>query len=108
MNPLDFMAAVLPPPGNGYYCVAELTSKYKEHVYKETLEELSSTIESCKLNGYDTYFALGTFKNPDDRTAPNVEMVKCIAIDVFCDNKKWPSSFFHNLFKYGYKVFCSR
>jgi len=86
MNPLDFMAAVLPPPGNGYYCVVELTSKYKEHVYKETLEELEQTIESCKLNGYDTYFALGTFKKPDDRSAPNVEMVKCIAIDVDCNH----------------------
>jgi len=86
MNPLDFMAAVLPPPGNGYYCVAELTSKYKEHVYKETLEELGPTIESCKLQGYDTYFALGTFKNADDRSVPNVEMLRCIAIDVDCNH----------------------
>lgn len=86
MNPLDFMAAVLPQEGNGYYCVAELTSKYKEHVYKEKLEDLAPTIEKYKLNGYDTYFALGTFKNPDDRTAANVETVKCIAIDVDCNH----------------------
>lgn len=86
MTPLEFMAAVLPPPGNGYYCVAELTTKYKEHVYKETLEELASTIDNCVLNAYDTYFALGTFKKADDRSAPNVEMLRCIAIDVDCNH----------------------
>ena len=86
MSPLEFMAAVLPPPGNGYYCAVELTTKYKEHVYKETLEELAQTVESYTLNAYDSYFALGTFKKVDDRTVPNVEMLKCIAIDVDCNH----------------------
>ena len=38
MEPLEFLAEVLPPPGNGKYCVVELTKK-KEHVYLERLED---------------------------------------------------------------------
>mgnify|MGYP002654422098 CR=1 FL=1 len=86
MQPLDFMAAVLPPQGNGFFCVVELTTKKKEHVFKESLEELAPFIERCKLNAYDTYFALGTFNESGSRTAPNVSMLKCIAIDVDCNH----------------------
>ena len=43
MEPLEFMAAVLPPPGNGRYCAVELTNK-KEHVYVEELDQLSGPI----------------------------------------------------------------
>lgn len=88
MNPLDFMAAVLPPPGNGYYCVAELTTKKKEHQYKETLEELEPVIENFRLLGHDIYFALGTFTESGSRVAPNVQAIKCIAVDVDCNHTK--------------------
>ena len=87
MNPLDFMAAVLPPPGNGYYCAVELTRK-KDHVFEETLEKLEPVIEKWKLEGNDIYFALGTFKEGTNRTAPNVNMVRCIAVDVDCNHPK--------------------
>jgi hypothetical protein len=86
MQPLDFMAAVLPPQGSGFFCAVELTTRKKEHQYKETLEELEPFIARCKLNGHDTYFALGTFTEAGSRTSPNVNMVKCIAIDVDCNH----------------------
>jgi len=85
MNPLDFMAAVLPPPGNGKYCVVELTNK-KEHVFAETLDGLTPVVSKWTLSGYDTYFALGTFEE-NNRQANNVRMVKCLAIDVDCMHK---------------------
>lgn len=87
MNPLDFMAAVLPPPGNGYYCVVELTKK-KDHVFAETLEELEPTLDKWKLQGNDIYFALGTFTDGINRKATNVNMVRCIAVDVDCNHPK--------------------
>ena len=94
MEPLEFLAAVLPPPGNGRYCVAELTKK-KEHFYVDTLEEAESKLESWKKSNYDIYFALGTFgdemnekKTNYSRTATNVQMVKCIAVDVDCNHPK--------------------
>ena len=87
MEPLDFMAAVLPPPGNGRYCVAELTKK-KEHVYVDTLEEALPVIERWKAANLDVYFGLATFGDVDKRQADNAQMMKCIAIDIDCNHPK--------------------
>ena len=87
MEPLDFMAAVLPPTGNGRYCVAELSRK-KEHYYVETLDEAQAKITEWKNKSYDIYFALGTFGEKDSRVATNVQMVKCIAVDIDCNHPK--------------------
>lgn len=85
MEPLEFMAAVLPPPGNGRYCVVELTKK-KEHVYVETLEEVQTKLDTWNKNNYDIYFALGTFGDKNSRVKGNVQNVKCIAVDVDCNH----------------------
>ena len=87
MEPLDFMAAVLPSQGNGRYCVAELTQK-KEHYYVETLEQAKTKIDEWRNKKYDIYFALGTFGIEDTRVASNVQMVRCIAVDVDCNHPK--------------------
>ena len=87
MDPLDFLAAVLPPPGNGRYCVAELTKK-KEHVYVDTLEEAQVVVERWKKANLDIYFGLSTFGSADKRLAANTQMAKCIAIDIDCNHPK--------------------
>jgi len=87
MDPLEFMAAVLPPPGNGRYCVAELTKK-KEHIYVTDLEDVRAPINRWNKAKLDIYFALGTFGDDDSRVAANSRMVKCIAIDVDCNHPK--------------------
>jgi len=87
MEPLEFMAAVLPPPGNGRYCVVELTKK-KEHFYVDTLEEAQEKLDTWKNRNYDIYFALGTFGSEKKRVQTNVQMVKCVAIDVDCNHPK--------------------
>ena len=75
MEPLEFLAEVLPPPGNGRYCVVEL-SKNKEHFYVDTLEQAQSKINAWKQRGLDVYFALGTFGDLNRRIATNVQMVR--------------------------------
>lgn len=87
MAPLEFLAAVLPPAGNGYYCLVELTKK-KEHLFFENLEDAALEIDKWSKQHYDSYFALGTFKNNKSREAVNVEMLKCIAIDIDCNHKQ--------------------
>ena len=87
MTPLDFLAAVLPSPGNGYYCAAELTNK-KEHVFGQTLEEIMPTIEKWANKGYDTYFALGTFGTGKDRTKENMHASQVLAVDLDCNHPK--------------------
>jgi hypothetical protein len=87
MEPLEFLAAVLPPPGNGRYCVAELTKK-KEHVYVDTLEEAQNTLERWNKANLDIYFGLSTYGNVNKREATNTQMAKCIAIDIDCSHPK--------------------
>ena len=45
MKPLEFLAEVLPTARHGYYCLAELTTNTKEHVFSESLEELAPAFE---------------------------------------------------------------
>ena len=87
MEPLEFIAEVLPPPGNGKYCFVELTNK-KEHVFVDQLEDALPKLELWKNKNLDIYFALGTFGDEATRVKENVRHVKCIAIDVDCNHPK--------------------
>ena len=82
MTPLDFIAAVLPSPGNGRYCVVELTSKKKEHVYVERLEETEEITSAWLNSSNDIYFALSTFREKGRRTADNAQSIRTVAIDM--------------------------
>lgn len=87
MTPLDLLAAVLPSPGNGYYCAVELSNK-KEHVFGQTLEEIMPTVEKWAAKGLDTYFALGTFGTNKDRTKDNMHASQVLAVDIDCNHPK--------------------
>lgn len=87
MTPLDFLAAVLPSPGNGYYCAVELTTK-NEHVFGQTLEEIMPTVEKWAKAGKDTYFALGTFGTDRNRTKDNMHASQVLAVDLDCNHPK--------------------
>ena len=56
MKPLEFLAEVLPTAGNGYYCLAELTTNKKEHVFAQTIEELAPALERWNKKNHDIYF----------------------------------------------------
>lgn len=83
MQPLEFLAAVL--PSSGLYCVAEFTTPKKEHVFVSSLDEiitaadLFSTVGSEKK---DAYFALANFKEAGKRTADNAKSLKALFIDI--------------------------
>ena len=55
MEPLDFLAAVLPSPGHGYYCAAELSSKKKQHVFIEDIAEISPYVDRWIEGQQDIY-----------------------------------------------------
>jgi len=82
MSPHEFLAAVLPPPGFGYYCTAELSSKRKQHVFTETLEEIETQSQSWLQQNRDVYFALATFNEPNNREASNAEYLRSLFIDM--------------------------
>ncbi len=82
MTPLEFLAAVLPSPGNGFYCAAELSTKKKEHTYAQTIEELEPLITKWHGASRDVYFALSTFAEAGKRTADNAQFIKALFIDM--------------------------
>lgn len=82
MTPLEFLAAVLPAPGHGFYCAAELSTKKKEHKYDAQLENLETHITKWHDERKDVYFALSTFEEEGKRTADNARFVKSLFIDM--------------------------
>lgn len=88
MRALELMADVLPPPGNGLYCIAELSSARKQHIFVERLEEIKPHVQRWNTKNYDIYFALATFdervldKATQRRTAINAQRIKSIFIDI--------------------------
>jgi hypothetical protein len=82
MEPLDFLAAVLPSPGYGYYCAAELSSPRKTHVFVENLNEMQPRVEAWLQDKRDVYFALATFEEKGKRTADNAEYLRSLFIDM--------------------------
>lgn len=83
MNPLEFLAAVLPSPGHGHYCVAELKTVRKQHVFVEDLQEIKPHVKSWLSKKRDVYFALSTFEDPaKGRKADNAAHIKALFIDM--------------------------
>lgn len=82
MTPLEFLAEVLPAPGNGYYCACELTTRKKEHFYSKNLEDLQPVVDAWDKSDYNIYFALHTFENNESREADNARFVKALFLDL--------------------------
>ena len=80
MQPQEFLAAVL--PSTGVYCIAELTSKKKEHVFATNLGEFQHVVDSWVKDKKDVYFALATFKEEGNRTAKNAEYIRAAFLDL--------------------------
>ena len=62
MNPLDFLAEVLPSPGHGVYCLAGFSKSRKEHFFTPAAAAGKHRIKEWLLKRRDIYFAMGTFK----------------------------------------------
>jgi hypothetical protein len=80
MQPLDFLAAVL--PSSGVYCVAEFTTPKKEHIFVNTLDEVLDAANKLAADKKDAYYALACFTVAGNRTAENAKMVKSLFMDL--------------------------
>ena len=81
----EFLAAVLPPAG--VYCIAELSTKKKEHVFG-SLEELKPHIERFNEAKLNTYFALASFSKSGKRSADNALLMRSFFLDIDCGKGK--------------------
>ena len=84
VTPAAFVAAVLPPPGYGHYCVVELSTKKKTHAFVDTLDEVIARTDEFNAQHLNTYFALATYENTDSREAQNARWLKSFFVDIDC------------------------
>jgi len=84
MQPLDFLAVVLPSAGKGKYCAAEL-SKKKEHYCTDSFEEFGQKLAEFTQKGYDTYVGMATFK--EKRSADDATYLRSFFLDLDCNHK---------------------
>ena len=82
MTPQAFLRAVLPPPGHGKYCVAELSSKKKKHAFVDTVEDAAEQANLFGAQKLNTFFAYCTFENSESREAQNARWVRAFCIDI--------------------------
>lgn len=82
MTPLDFLAVVLPSPDTGLYCVAELSTRKKEHKFDTDLANLERSIHQWHTAEKDVYFALSTFEIAGSREADNARYIRSFFIDM--------------------------
>jgi hypothetical protein len=82
MTPLEFLAVVLPSPDNGLYCATELSTKKKEHIYVENLEDIYPTVDRWVEGQKNAFFALATFEASGKRTADNARFIRSFFIDM--------------------------
>jgi hypothetical protein len=86
MQPLDFLAAVL--PSSGVYCVAEFNTPKKEHIYVSSIADMEQAINKLLGEGNDVYFALANFKEAGARTAANAKTLKALFVDLDLGGEK--------------------
>lgn len=84
MTPFAFLKAVLPPAGYGKYCVVELSTKRKKHVFVDTLDKLAEQANLFDAQKLNTFFALATFATAESREAQNAQYIKAMFVDVDC------------------------
>lgn len=82
MDTNDFLSAILPPPGYGYYCVVELSSRRKEHRFVDSVEELCDEAYGFDDSGKNAYFGLATYSEGSSRTSANAAYLRCLFADV--------------------------
>ena len=78
---------------DGYYCIfaSHATDGKRIQKFFDSIDVLLTTAEQLDSEGYDTYFALATFKDTSSRKATNVDTLKSFFLDIDCGpNKDYP------------------
>lgn len=90
MEDNEFLDAVL--PSEGPYCVCELTTRKREHVYVDTREAAQACAYLMSQAEKNAYFALASFNNKGSREAANAKAMRSLFIDIDCgEGKAYPN-----------------
>ena len=88
MDSKTFLQRVL--SGDGHYCLfaSKLAEEKRTQKFYTSLEDLIHTATNLDQEGFDTYFALGTFKEAGSRKTLNVKELKSFFFDIDCGPSK--------------------
>lgn len=88
LSRIEFLSLVLPPTGQ--YCVLGLKGDKKpRQVFVESIEEISGEADALVHSGYDAYYALASFTDPDEgRTIANAQQLGSLFLDIDCGEGK--------------------
>ena len=86
MTSQEFLATVLPTSGN--YCVVEISTAKREHVFVNTVDELYDAAMAFDGKGYNTFFALASFNDEKKRLAENALNMRSLFLDIDCGEGK--------------------
>lgn len=82
MNTTTFLRTVLGTAGS--YCVLALGEGRRIQKFYDTIEQLEHAAANFDENGYDAYYALGTFEEAGSREADNVKQMRAFYMDLDC------------------------
>lgn len=88
MDTNTFLSSTL--ASDGYYClwVFNRTNERKIQKFYTTIEQLEAAALDYDSKGWDTYFALATFKTDENRTSANAHKLRCFFLDLDCGPEK--------------------
>jgi len=88
MNTKIFLESVL--GSSGHYCVfgARASDEKKVQKFYDSIDAVISAASNLDAEGYDAYFALGTFTEAGTRKAYNVQELKSFFLDLDCGEGK--------------------
>lgn len=71
---------------DGYYCVyaARISDKRKVQKFYDSLDDVVEVAHQLDTDGFDAYFALGTFREAGSRKAPDVHQMRSFFLDLDC------------------------
>ena len=89
MDTKTFLEAVL--GDSGYYCVwaNRISDERKIQKFYETIDAALHAAHNLDGDGYDAYFALGTFEEAGSRKVANVKQLRSFFLDLDCGQAKY-------------------
>jgi hypothetical protein len=88
METKTFLESVL--GDEGYYCIFayRMSDERKVQKFYDNLDAAIHAAHNLDAEGYDAYFALGTFDQAGSRKAPNVKQLRSFFLDLDCGPTK--------------------
>ena len=86
MDSHSFLSGIL--PDDGWYGLLAIKGKYVKQKLYDSIDSAVYAAHDFDKNGYNTYFALSTFKDDSERTVDNVLHTKALFLDIDCGETK--------------------